>query len=131
MGVEKRMKEQYITIVGFNHYYGARPFKVGKRIKCVKEPTNIYDSEAIRAVVKGIGTVGYVANSPYTVATETKSAGGIAHKVKKKFQVEVMFITSSKVICKVVDGLKKKAEKVSVLPELFADENIMEESDNE
>ena len=86
MGVEKLIKEQYITIVGFNHYYGARPFKVGKRIKCVKEPANIYDSEAIRAVVKGIGTVGYVANSPYTTATGTKSAGGIAHKVKKKFQ---------------------------------------------
>jgi hypothetical protein len=26
--------------------------------------------------------------------------------VKKKFKVEVMFITSSKVICKVVDGFK-------------------------
>lgn len=125
------MKEQYITIVGFNHYYGARPFKVGKRIKCVKEPGNIYDGEAIRAVVKGIGTVGYVANSPYTVATGTKSAGGIAHKVKKKFQVEVMFITSSKVICKVVDGLNKKDEKVTALPNVFVEENKLEEIDNE
>lgn len=125
------MKEQYITIVSFNHYYGARPFKVGKRIKCVKEPSNIYDSEAIRAVIKEIGTVGYVANSPYTVAIGTKSAGGIAHKVKKKFQVEVMFITSSKVICKVVDGLKKKDEKVTALSDVFAEENKMEESDNE
>lgn len=62
-------------------------------------------------------TVVYVANAPYTVATGTKSAGGIAHKVKKKFKVEVMFITSSKVICKVVDGLKDKSPK-NVIPPL-------------
>lgn len=102
------MKEQYITIVGFNHYYGIQPFKIGKKIRCVKEPDNVYDSEAIKAVMKEIGTVGYVANSPYTVATGTKSAGRIAHKVKKKFKVEIMFITGSKVICRVVDGLKER-----------------------
>lgn len=112
------MKDQYITIVGFDHYYGAKPFKVGKRIKCVKEPDNIYDSEAIKAVVKGIGTVGYVANAPYTVATGTKSAGGIAHKVKKKFKAEVMFITNSKIICKVVDGIKNKDKKSSPVMEV-------------
>ena len=95
------MKEKYITIVGFNHYYGVAPFKIGKKIKCVKEPNNPYDGEAIKATMKQIGTIGYV-------ATGTKSAGGIAHKVKKKFTVEVMFITSSKVICKVVDGFKEK-----------------------
>ena len=106
------MKEQYITIVGCNHYYGMTPFKVGKKIKCTKESGNPFDSEAIKATIKGIGTVGYVANSPYTVATGTKSAGGIGHKVKKKFKVEVMFITSSKVICKVVDGFKEKKEKI-------------------
>ena len=116
------MKEKYITIVGFNHYYGDVPFKIGKKIKCVKEPNNPYDGEAIKATMKQIGTVGYVANSPYTVATGTKSAGGIAHKVKKKFTVEVMFITSSKVICKVVDGFKEKkglelSEKEARTPE--------------
>ena len=62
----------------------------------------------IKVTMKLIGTVGYVANSPYMVATGTKSAGGIAHKVKKKFTVEVMFITRTKVICKVIDGFKEK-----------------------
>ena len=69
------MKEQYVTITGFKYYYGVTPFKIGKKIKCVKEPDNPYDGEAIRAVMKHIGTVGYVANSPYTVAGGTKSAG--------------------------------------------------------
>lgn len=111
------MKEQYITITGMNHYYGKQPFKPGKKIKCVKEPENPYDSEAIKAVIKGIGTVGYVANSPYTVATGTKSAGGIAHKVQKKFKVEVMFITHSSLICKVVEGWKEKKCEEPVLDE--------------
>lgn len=97
------MKERYITITGFNHYYGLNPFKVGKKIKCVKEPDNPYDSEAIRATLKHIGTVGYVANTPYTSATGTMSSGRIWEKVGKKFWVRVMFITSSKVICKVLE----------------------------
>lgn len=113
------MKEQFITITGFNHYYGIAPFKLGKKIACVKEPENPFDSEAIRCQIKGLGKVGYVANSVYTVAAGTKSAGGIAHKVKKKFKVEVMFITGHCVICKVVDGLK---EKKATMQEIVEDD---------
>lgn len=82
------MKEKYITITGMNHYYGLRPFSVGKKIKCIKDKNNPYDSEAIKVVMKEIGTVGYIANSPYTTATGTMSAGRIYEKVKKKFGVE-------------------------------------------
>lgn len=97
------MKEQYITITGIKHYYGIIPFEIGRKVTCVKEPDNYYDQEAIRCQVKHIGTVGYVANSTYTVAVGTKSAGRIAHKVKKKFKVQVMFVAGNYVICKVVD----------------------------
>lgn len=96
------MKEKYITITGMKHYYGLTPFKIGKKVKCEKEPKNPFDSEAIRVTLKHIGTVGYVANSPYTGATGTMSAGRIYEKVGKKFKAEVMFITSSKVICRVI-----------------------------
>ena len=105
------MKEMYVTITGFRHYYGVTPFKIGKKVKCVKEPNNPYDSEAIKVVMKHIGTVGYIANSPYTAATGTMSAGRIWEKVGKKFSARVMFITSSKVICKVVEGEGKNEAK--------------------
>lgn len=105
------MKDLYITITGFKYYYGIAPFKIGQKLKCVKEPHNPYDSEAIKVTMKHIGTVGYVANAPYTKATGTLGAGGICPKVSKKFKVKVMFITSSKVICKVVDGFKIKKTK--------------------
>ena len=71
------MKEQFITITGMAHYFEMTPFSVGKKINCVKEPGNPFDEEAIRCELKHIGKVGYVANSPYTVVTGTKSAGGI------------------------------------------------------
>lgn len=106
------MKDQFITITGMAHYYGMVPFKVGNKIKCIKEPENIYDSEAIRCELKHIGKVGYVANSPFTVATGTKSAGGIAHKVRKEFKAEVMFITGHSVICKVIEGMKEKEQMI-------------------
>ena len=108
---ESGMKELYVTITGFKYYFGQTPFKVGQKIRCVKEPDNPHDAEAIRATMKHIGTVGYIANSPYTMALGTKSAGAIGHKVKKKFTVEVMFVTGTKVICRVVDGRKEKTSK--------------------
>ena len=101
------MKDTYVTITGFWHYYGVKPFKIGKVLKCVKEPSNPYDEDAIKVVIKEVGTVGYIANSIGFKATWTASASKIHDKVKKKFWVEVMFITSSKVICKVVDGFKE------------------------
>ncbi len=67
------MKEKYITIVGFNHYYGVAPFKIGKKIKCVKEPSNPYDGEAIKATMKQIGTIGYVAKFHIRLQPERKA----------------------------------------------------------
>ena len=122
------MKELYVTITGFRHYYGQTPFQVGRKIKCVKEPENPHDMEAIRATMKHIGTVGYIANSPYTTAIGTKSAGAIGHKVKKKFTVEVMFITGAHIICRVVDGRKEKKQKEILLGTEVA---LEEENHNE
>jgi len=56
------MKDQFITITGMGHYYGLAPFKVGRKVKCVKEPGNVFDSEAISCHLKSVGIVGYVAN---------------------------------------------------------------------
>ena len=102
------MNEQFVTIAGFDHCLGKVPFKIGKKRKCRKEPHNFHDSEAIGVYTSRWGTVGYIANSTWTVATGTKSAGGIAHMVRKKFKVEVMFMTQSKIICKVLDGLREE-----------------------
>ena len=50
------MKEHYITITGMNHYYDMKPFKIGKRLKCIKEPDNDYDEDGDK---KGHSTPGF------------------------------------------------------------------------
>ena len=102
------MKKLYVTITGMKYYYGFNPFSIGKKLTCKKEPNNPHDNEAIKVTMKNIGTIGYIANSPYTKANGTMGAGAINNYVKKKFKVKVMFITSTKIICKVVSGFKDK-----------------------
>lgn len=111
------MKERFVTITGVNHYFGYAPFKIGKRFKCIKEKNNIYDEDAIRVVKKGIGKVGYIANSVYTVVTGTQSASKIRRKMNKKFEIEVCFIAPNAIICKVIGGYKIKKEQIDLLPE--------------
>lgn len=38
------MMDKYITITGFNHYYGKQPFSISNVIKCIKEDANQFDS---------------------------------------------------------------------------------------
>ena len=80
----------FITIPIRNEYYGRKPFKLGKLLTLTKEPDNIHDNEAIKVSVPGIDTVGYVANSEYTLIPEVKSASQIVHT--RLTQAKVMFI---------------------------------------
>ena len=94
-------REQHLTITGFDHYYGTRPFALGNLIRCCKEPSNPHDHEAICCRLPFIGTVGYVANSAHTVAGGTLSAGRLYDKVPRQFYARVLFTTHSQIICRV------------------------------
>lgn len=91
-------KMYFVTITGLEHYYGKKPFKIGRKIKLVKEPENEYDSEAIAAVLPYIGKIGYVANSTYTVYGGTVSAGRLYDKVGDRAYGTVMFVTHTSAI---------------------------------
>lgn len=108
-------KNIFVTITGFKHYYGLEPFKIGNLIRCIKEPSNPYDSDAIRAFLPYIGKVGYIANSPQTKAGGTESASRIYERVPNRFYVRVLFTTCTKVICRVeyrdMDALDEELER--------------------
>ena len=74
----------YFTITGMNHYYGMDFLKKKMKVRLVKEPDNEYDKEAIRVELKGLGKIGYVANSTYTVLGDSMSAGRLYDKIKKR-----------------------------------------------
>mgnify|MGYP000850819423 FL=1 len=93
-----------VTITGLAHYYGTKPFKVGVVIKLKKEYDNKYDDEAIRAQLPYIGTVGYVANSTYTVYSGTYSAGRLYDKIGECACAKIILITHSSVVAEVIEG---------------------------
>lgn len=95
----KAMKEVYFTITGMNHYLGSDFLKKGMKVKLIKEPDNEYDKEAIRVELKGLGKIGYVANSPHTVIGESKSAGRMYDLMKKKAKGKVLLVTARGALC--------------------------------
>ena len=94
------MKKVYFTIAGMNHYYGTDVLKKGTKVKLIKEPDNEYDTEAIRVEHKGLGKIGYVANSTHTVLGESYSAGRIYDEFGKKAKGVIRIVTPKGVICK-------------------------------
>ena len=104
------MKEINLTITGMRHYYGNGIIHVGDILRCKKEPENAYDAEAIQVLLPVYGKVGYIANSPYTVAKGTLSAGRAYDQVKKKFYVRVLYICTNQIICRVEEGRKEDLE---------------------
>jgi hypothetical protein len=102
------MEEMYFTIAGCNHYYGTEFMEKGMKVKLVKEPDNEYDKEAIQIKIKGLGKVGYVANSPYTVQGESMSAGRLYDKIGDKAKGKIVFVVGGTAVCRITDeGLEK------------------------
>ena len=90
----------WFTITGTNHYQGQDFFEKGQKVILEKEPDNKYDREAVKVTMKGIGHVGYVANSPYTVIGESYSAGRLYDKIGDKAKGKVFLVTERGVLCR-------------------------------
>ncbi len=96
------MNKLYFTLTGCNHYYGTDFLKPGMKLKLEKEPDNKYDKEAIKVKCKGIGHIGYVANSPYTVAgDESLSAGRLYDRIGDKAKAKVVIVLHGGAICRI------------------------------
>ena len=63
-----------------------------------KEPDNEYDKEAIQVKMKGMGKIGYVANSPYTIIGDSMSAGRIYDRIDDKAKAKVVMVTEEKIL---------------------------------
>ena len=103
----------FITITGTCHYHGQEFIKPGMKIRLIKEPDNEHDHEAIRAEVKGLGKIGYVANSPHTVLGESMSAGRLYDKIGDRAKATVLYVLPRGILCRV----KGTEEKELLLPE--------------
>ena len=93
------MKRIYFTLTGTNHHYGQEFFEPGMAVMLVKEPDNEVDTEAIKVELEGLGHVGYVANSPYTVTGESYSAGRLYDKIGDTAEGKVLYVLPKGVLC--------------------------------
>ncbi|MCR4876421.1 MAG: HIRAN domain-containing protein [Clostridiales bacterium] len=94
----------WFTITGLNHYHGQDFLEKGMKVRLEKEPDNKYDREAIKVLMDGVGHIGYVANSTWTVLGESYSAGRLYDKIGDTARGKVKLITNRGVLC----TLKKK-----------------------
>ena len=93
------MNKIFFTITGTNHHYGHDFFEPNMTVRLVKEPDNDVDKEAIKVEMEGLGHVGYVANSPYTLAGESFSAGRLYDKIGDVAEGTVYLVLPKGVLC--------------------------------
>ena len=97
------MSKTFFTIVGTQHYYGQDFFEPKMTVKLVKEPDNEFDKEAIRVELEGLGLVGYVANSPYTVMGESCGEGRLYDRIEDTAEGTVLYVLPKGVLCYIED----------------------------
>ena len=93
------MNKFFFTITGTNHHYGHEFFEPKMTVRLIKEPDNEVDAEAIKVELEGLGHVGYVANSPYTVTGESYSAGRLYDKIGNTAEGTVLYVLPKGVLC--------------------------------
>ena len=102
------MKKIYFTIAGTKHHYGKEFFEPGMEVKIVKEPDNEFDCEAIKVELEGLGHVGYVANSPFTVQGESMSAGRLYDRIGDTAVGVVKYVIPQGILCELKVESKEK-----------------------
>ena len=85
----KNTRDTLICITGAQFYKSNA--SAGSVVDLVKEPDNPHDRDAIRVEING-NPIGYVANSPYTLISEAKSATDIKDSFKIRTKAEILFV---------------------------------------
>ncbi len=94
------MNNIYFTLTGTHHQHGKEFLKPDMVITLIKEPDNEYDKEAIKVELPGLGKIGYVANSPYTVVGESYSAGRLYDKIEDTAKGVIIYVLEDGILCR-------------------------------
>ena len=96
-----KTKTYYFTLTGCAHHYGTDFLEPKMKVKLRKDPKNEYDHEAIRVELDGLGLIGYVANSTYTVIGDSLSAGRLYDKIGKKAKARIVHVFPKCALCEI------------------------------
>lgn len=95
------MKKTFITVTGTKYFHGKDFLEPQMTVKLVKDPDNEHDAEAIKAELEGVGQIGHVANSPYTVIGESMSAGRLYDRIGDEAAATILYVLPDGVLCEV------------------------------
>lgn len=93
------METIYFTITGTDYHYGHKFIEPGMLVKITKDHDNKFDKEAIKVEMEGLGLIGYVANSHFTVLGESMSAGRIYDKIEESAKGKVLYVLPKGILC--------------------------------
>ena len=97
--------EIMVTLTGISHYIDWSALQPNQEVTLRKEPHNQYDTEAIAVYMNGITQIGNVANSVYSVAKGTYSAGRLYDKIGNEAKARIMVVMKEAAILTLhVDG---------------------------
>ena len=112
------MEKLYFTVAGTNHHYGTEFMEPGMEVSLVKDPENEHDKEAIKVEMPGLGLVGYVANSPYTVKGESMSAGRLYDRIGDAAIGKILYVLPQVVLCEIVEREDKTVQSYCMQQEM-------------
>ena len=92
-------KKIYFTLTGTQYFHGKDFLEKDMKISLVKDPDNDYDKEAIKVELEGIGQIGHVANSPYTIVGDSHSAGRLYDKIGDTAEGKILYVMPTGVLC--------------------------------
>ena len=92
-------KKVYFTLTGTQYFHGKDFLEKDMKVSLVKDPDNDYDKEAIKVELEGLGQIGHVANSPYTVVGYSHSAGRLYDKIGDTAEGKILYVMPTGVLC--------------------------------
>lgn len=107
------MYDIYTAIIQTGNNKSKRILNLGEEVILLKEPENIYDSEAICCVVPSVGKIGYVINNFKILPNGCFSAGRIYDMFKVGIFAETKFILNN------ISILKLNLESRNILNDIY------------
>ena len=92
-------KKIYFTLTGTQYFHGKDFLEKDMKVSLVKDPDNDYDKEAIKVELEGLGQIGHVANSPYTIVGDSHSAGRLYDKIGDTAEGKILYVMPTGVLC--------------------------------
>ena len=96
-------KKVYFTLTGTQYFHGKDFLEKDMKVSLVKDPDNDYDKEAIKVELDGLGQIGHVANSPYTIVGDSHSAGRLYDKIGDTAEGKILYVMPTGVLCTLKD----------------------------